>query len=293
MKKKIKYILEYIPFYLLVRAMQAMPFGIALKAGRQLGALLYKVSGKRVAMAEKNMAGALNIDNAQAAGTTKKAFVNVGMTLAEFVNLPNLNRSFFEERITVEGEENLIDAQSDDKGILLLGAHLGNWEILGAYLQYKFGNLSVIYRKTKNPYVDNFINSIRTYPGTETIPHRNSIRQVMSNLKKKGMVGILLDQHAIPEDAVVVDFFGRPAATNYGLAVIALKTGAPVVPAFVVRDGLGGYKCIYEKPIRPVKDEDKDKSIKDATISFNMALEKIISTYPEQWFWIHKRWKVD
>ncbi|MBE9535668.1 MAG: lysophospholipid acyltransferase family protein [Proteobacteria bacterium] len=293
MKKKIKYILEYIPFYLAVKTMQAMPFALAVKAGRTLGALLYRLSGKRVTMAENNIARALDLDKAEAAGIIKKAFTNVGITLAEFVNLPQLDRSFFEERVAIEGEENLIDAQADGKGVLLLGAHIGNWEVLGACLQYKFGNVSVIYRKTKNIYVDNFINSIRTYPGTETIPHRNSIRKVMSNLKKKGMVGILLDQHAIPEDAVVVDFFNRPAATNYGLAIIALKTGAPVVPVFVIRDGLGSYKCIYEKPIRPAKSDDRDKNIRDATSAFNTALEKIIRAYPEQWFWVHNRWKVD
>ena len=230
MKKRIKYILEYVPFFLAVKMLQALPLGMATKAGRTLGALLYRLSGKRVAMAEGNIKRALKLEDAEAAKTIKNAFTNVGITLAEFVNIPQLDSSFFEERISIEGEENLIDAQSDGKGILLLGAHIGNWEILGAYLQHKFGNVSVIYRKTKNIYVDNFIDSIRTSTGTETIPHRNSIRKVMSNLKKKGMVGILLDQHAIPDDAVVVDFFNRPAATNYGLAIIALKTGAPVVP---------------------------------------------------------------
>jgi len=288
-----KYILEYIPFYLFAKAIQAMPLAMAIKTGRTLGALLYRLSGKRVAMAESNISRALGLDKQEASEITKKAFINVGTTLAEFVKIPYLDRSLFDNNISVEGEENLTDAQSDGKGVLLLGAHIGNWELLGAYLQYRFGNISVIYRKTKNTYVDSFINSIRTSLGTETIPHRNSIRKVMSNLKKKGMVGILLDQHAIPEDAVVVDFFKRPAATNYGLALIALKTGAPVVPVFVVRDGKGGYKCIYEKPIRPSKSDDNDKSIEEATISFNTALEKIITAYPEQWFWIHNRWKLD
>ncbi len=290
--QKLKYLAEYIPFYLLVRVLQSLPFDRAVGAGKKIGHLLYLLMGSRTKMAAENISRSLNIEAAPAQEIAKNAFCNIGATFTEFINLPSRDDDFFDNNIELVDEENFLKAKEQGKGVLLLTAHLGNWEILGALHQRRFGQIHVVYRKTKNPYVDSFIDNSRKACGFKTIPHRNAVRKIMSALKKGDTVGLLLDQHAMQQDAIVVDFFGRPAATNYGLALIALKTGAPVIPIFLVRTEEGRYRCHFDKPVELTTTGDMDENIRSATIKFNTVIEKYIRKYPDQWFWIHKRWKV-
>lgn len=288
---KIRYFFEYIPFYLLTKILSSLPFRVSVNIGKRLGRLLYRIDRKRRDIAIENISMALGLERADADIIVKKVFENLGMVFAEFVNIPRLGKDFFVDNIAVEGFENYLSANNDGKGVLLLGAHLGNWEFNPPSHLTRVAAANVVYRKTKNPYVERFVDSIRRSCGLNTIPHRNSIREIMAALKRGEGVGLLLDQHTGEKEAIVVDFFGRPAATNIGLAVIALKTGTPVVPMFMVREG-EKYRAVYEEPIRLHKTGDTERDIRDATIRFNYIIEKYVRRYPEQWFWVHRRWKV-
>lgn len=292
MPSKLRYLAEYAPFYLFAKLSSALPFEVSAKAGRCVGRLFYAFGKRRREMAIKNISTSLGLERGAAEETARRAFENIGITFSEFLKLPSLEESFFEKNIEVEGFENFLSARAEGKGVLLLGAHFGNWELLGATFRRHGGPASVVYRKTKNPYVDSFIDSVRQRCGLKTIPHRNSARKIMSALRHGEAVGILLDQHATSKDGIIVDFFGRPAATNYGLALIALKTGAPVVPTFLIREDGGKFRCVYDKPVHLAKSGDLEADIRDATIRFNEIIERFIRNNPEQWFWIHNRWKV-
>lgn len=292
MSSRMRYFAEYIPFYLFARFISILPLKSSLQAGRRLGRLLFTIDRGHRKTAMENVSMTLGLGSVEAEGIARKVFENIGMTFAEFIKIPALDKGFFEEKVVVEGFENYLRARGEGKGVLMLGAHLGSWELLPACHLIKMGQAaSVVYKKTKNPYVSAFIDSIRRSYGLKTISHRNSVKEIMSALKKGEGVGILLDQHAGSKEAVFVDFVGRPAATNYGLALIALKTGAPVVPMFLVRDGEERYRTIYEEPIYLLKSGDSERDIREATVKFNNVIEKYIRKYPEQWFWVHKRWK--
>lgn len=292
MSSKITYFAEYIPFYLFARLFSNLPLKSSVRLGKRLGRLLYSIDGRHRRIAIENISSTLGLDSVEAEGVARKVFENIGITFAEFIKIPTLNKAFFDNNVEVEGFENYLRAKDYGKGVLMLGAHLGNWELIPAVHLIKKGQAaSVVYKRTKNPYVDRFIDSIRRSYGLKTISHRNSVKEIMAALRRGEGVGILLDQHAGSREAVVVDFIGRPAATNYGLALIALKTGAPVVPMFLVREGEERYRFIYEEPIHLQKSGDSERDVREATIKFNSVIEKYVRKYPEQWFWVHNRWK--
>jgi KDO2-lipid IV(A) lauroyltransferase len=290
MSSRITYLVEYIPFYIIARGFSVLPFSLSVKAGRMIGGLLYRIDRKHRNLASENISLALGLSRSEAEALAKRVFENIGMTFAEFIKIPVLDRDFIENNIAVDGLDNYLEAKAEGKGVLLLAAHLGNWELLAAPLRGE--KVSVVYKKTKNPYVNSFINGIRGSYGLKTISHRNAVKDILAALKRGEGVGILLDQHAGMKEAVIVDFLGRPASTNIGLAIIALKTGAPVVPIFLVREGEGRYRAVYEEPIYLQKSGDSEKDIREATVRFNSVIEKYVRRYPEQWFWVHNRWKI-
>ena len=292
MPSRIKFLAEYFLLHLFTRFIYILPFDFTVKIGRALGRLVYRLDERHRRIALENIASTLGLKGPEAERIAFSVFENLGMVLAEFIKIPTVDKSFLDKRVSVEGFENYLKAKSEGKGILMLGAHLGNWELLAATHLLKMGEgASVVYMKTKNPYVDRFIDSIRKSYGLKTIPHHNAMKQVLAALRRGEAVGVLLDQHGGQKEAIKVDFIGRPAATSIGLALMALRTGAPVVPMFMVRDGDNRFRFIYEKPIHLEKSGDMEKDIRDGTIVFNKVIEDYVRRYPEQWFWVHRRWK--
>ena len=289
---KLTYFIEYVLFRLLIGFIGLFPPEISINIGRFLGRLACRVDRKHRRIATDNLVMALGMEEKEALTFSRAVFENLGQTFTEFMQPHRFGRAYISDFVHVEGLENLQRAREKGKGVLILAAHLGNWELLGSALREHSGPVTVVYKKARNPYVREFIFSARKRRGIDTIPHRNSARKILALLKKRETVGILLDQYATNKDAVKADFFGIPAETNYGLALIALKTGAPVVPAFMVREESGRYRCFYEKAIELDKGDDLQEDIKSATGRFNEVLERLIRRYPEQWFWVHNRWKV-
>ena len=292
MPSRIIYLPEYLLLYLFTRIIYILPFDFSVKIGRLLGRLAYRLDERHRRIALENIASTLGLKGAEAEKIVFSVFENLGMVLAEFIKIPTVDKSFLDKRVSVEGFENYLKAKSEGKGILMLGAHLGNWELLAATHLLKMGErASVVYMKTKNPYVDRFIDSIRKSYGLKTIPHHNAMKRVLAALRRGEAVGGLLDQHGGDKEAIKVDFIGRTAATSMGLALMALRTGAPVVPMFMVREGDDRFRFKYEEPIYLKKSGDMEKDIRDGTIIFNRVIEDYVRRYPEQWFWVHRRWK--
>ena len=289
---KLRYFVEYVLFRLLIGFIRLFSPSASVKIGRFLGRLAFKVDKKHRRIAVDNLSMALGMEEEDALPFSSLVFENLGQTFVEFMQPHRFGRAYVADYVNVEGLENLQSAMAKGKGVLILAAHIGNWELLGSALREHAGPVTVVYKKAKNPFVTEFICSARKKRGIDTIPHRNSARKILALLKKNETVGILLDQHATNKDAIKADFFGIPAQTNYGLALIALKTGAPVVPAFMVRDESGVYRCVYEKAIDLDKGDDRQEDIESATSRFNEILERLVRRYPEQWFWVHNRWKV-
>jgi KDO2-lipid IV(A) lauroyltransferase len=185
----------------------------------------------------------------------------------------------------------VVNALSRNKGVFFLTAHFGNWEFLCAAGSLMTGNLAVIARPADFKPLDRMIGEIRTLFGTEVILKQKALRRVRSALRENKLIGILLDQNVDWYEGIYVPFFGRWACTNKGLALLAVMTGTPVVPAFPVRQKDGRYRLIFEKEVELRRTGDRTRDIEENTELFTNIIEKYVIKYPDHWFWFHKRWK--
>lgn len=189
------------------------------------------------------------------------------------------------------GMHHLAAARKKNKGVLVLTAHIGNWELLISAAGLLGMPVSAVYRPLAFAPMDMFISDFRSRCGGRLYPKKSAMRNIVRGLKNNETVGILLDQSAKRSGAVFVGFFGRPAATASGLAVIAKRMQAPVIPAFLVREADGAFSVIFGAEVPFFRTGDPESDIRENTKLYNREIESVIRKYPEQWFWVHKRWK--
>lgn len=188
------------------------------------------------------------------------------------------------------GMANLLAAMQQKKGVLVLTAHLGNWELLLTAAGRVGLPISAIYRPMEFEPLDRFFRQLRSRNGASLFPKKKAMRKVLRSLRDNKLVGILLDQNTGASQGVFADFFGEPAGTNKGLALLARETGTPVVPMFLVREK-GFFRVICGPQLPRIKTRDKTKDIEASTQLYNKVIEDKIRSYPDQWFWVHRRWK--
>jgi KDO2-lipid IV(A) lauroyltransferase len=217
---------------------------------------------------------------------------SLGWMAAEFARMPSYSAENIEETIVLDGHENFLEGQRRGKGLLFLTAHLGAWE-LSSYAHALYGHpLHYMARPLDNARLDALVNHYRSISGNVPIFKNESARAMLKILKDAGTVGILADQNTMPQEGVFVDFFGTPACTTAGIARVALHTGAAVVPGYAVWDAtLNKYRLRFEPPLELIRTGDTDRDILENTQQFAKVTEEIIRKYPEQWVWIHARWK--
>jgi KDO2-lipid IV(A) lauroyltransferase len=198
----------------------------------------------------------------------------------------------FRKRVKIEGLEAALRLLGKRKGVLLLLSHFGNWEMMGIMSKLIGNSIMVIAKPMKkNKKMDQFITKIRSAAGLEVVSSIKASRIVIKALSQNRVVGILIDQRAKRSEGIWADFFGKKAPTTPGLAVLAMKTGAPVVPVFMIRDGFGKHRLVIQEPLELVHTGDIKKDVEANTQLFNRTLESMIRQYPDQWFWVHRRWE--
>jgi KDO2-lipid IV(A) lauroyltransferase len=214
------------------------------------------------------------------------------MTFVEFLRSPGLNTDKLLERVELEGRSHVEEALRRGKGIIFLLGHIGNWELLGRMARFFGGSLMAIARPLKkNERLDRFIEDVRRSSGLEVIGSKRVARQVVSALRANKMVGILIDQREKRSQGVGVEFFGKKASTTPASAFFAIKTGAAVIPVYALRLEGGRHRFVAEPPVELIKTGDKAEDIRANTQRHTEVLESIIRRYPDQWFWIHRRWE--
>lgn len=275
------------------RVFERLSFDNCRYAGAWLGLALYAGLGKRIAIASRNVRLAFGVSPARANQIARRSCVNFGMTFAEFMHLKVATKEEIRAYSWIEGLEHIEASFADGKGVILLTGHLGNWEIMGARAAQEFP-LTVIARPTSNPGVQSHIDAARAAGGLKTISKWEKGRAPLQTLKDNQALGILPDQHA-GGDGELLPFFGQPTRVWSAVARLALLSGARVVPAFGVRktpflaDGRIVAKVApgWNVP----KSKDKNAAILDGTRRMIGELETIISAHPEQWLWLHRRWR--
>src|ERR1700740_2597007 len=217
---------------------------------------------------------------------------NLGWMAAEFAGFPQYRRKNIRQWVVLDGHENFLAGQSRGKGVLYLTGHIGAWE-LSSYAHALYGfPLHYMARPLDNPRVDALINRYRCLSGNQPIFKNESARTLLKILHGSGTVGILADQNTMPQEGVFVEFFGKTACTTTGIARLALHTEAAVVPGYAYwDDGIGKYRLRFEPAVELIRTGDTERDVLVNTQKFAKVIEEIIRKYPEQWVWVHARWK--
>jgi KDO2-lipid IV(A) lauroyltransferase len=224
------------------------------------------------------------------AALARRCFEHLGMTAMECCRLYFGRADRLIARVRGHGTEHIGQAMAEGRGVFFLTGHFGNWELLAATHGHAGFGLSVVVRPLDNPYLDAVIARARERSGLRAISKRDAVQGVRDALGRGQCIGILLDQDA-GRDGVFVPFLGHPASTSRALAVLAIKTRAPVVPAFIHRLPDGGHELALDPPIPLANTGDLDHDIEVNTARYTEALERHVRAHPEQWFWVHRRWK--
>jgi len=219
-------------------------------------------------------------------------YISLGRQLAEFCLFPCYTRENVTQVVVYDGLKNYEKAVARGKGVLFLTGHLGAWE-LSAFAHSLYGHpLRVVMRSLDNPYLDRMVRQSRTMHGNLAVDKDEFVRGLMAAMKKGETVGILMDPNMTPPQGVFVDFFGIPACTASGLARIALRTDAAVVPGFTVwEESKGKYVLRFEPAVELVRTGDLEADLKANTQKFTRVIEDYVRRYPDQWLWVHRRWK--
>jgi KDO2-lipid IV(A) lauroyltransferase len=278
--------------YSLVLVLGLMPKRWSDRLADALGALSYALDRRHRRIALENLERAFGLEKtpAELKRIAVAAFQNLVRIGFEVGWSLRLGPEEIMRHCHVEGINNLRKACAQGKGVLILTLHIGNWEFLPLGVIVNGLKASLIYRPLDFAALDRFFFQYRSRFGAQPIPKKKSMRKVLNALKRKECVGVLLDQDSGRAAGVFADFFGHPACTNKGMALLALKTQAPVLPAYLIRRG-NGFEIVFGPQVPLIQNSAKGDDLQVNTAQFNRVLEEIIRRYPEQWLWMHKRWK--
>jgi KDO2-lipid IV(A) lauroyltransferase len=285
--------LAYAAAWLVLKSVGALPRRAATGLATFVVALLFRARPKLRKTAEFNLRLALpDWTEAQRGETMRKMVRNLGRMAAEFARMPRLTKGNVQEVVTLDGHENFLAGHERGKGVLYLTGHIGAWE-LSSFAHALYGYpLHYMARPLDNTRLDALVNRYRCASGNRPIFKNESARSMLKILKDAGTIGILADQNTLPAEGAFVDFFGKPACTTTGIARVALHTDAAVVPGFAYWDeSIQKYRLRFEPPVELIRTGDTEKDVYENTQQFAKVLEEIIRKYPDQWVWVHARWK--
>ncbi|MGH9678514.1 MAG: lysophospholipid acyltransferase family protein [Candidatus Acidiferrales bacterium] len=285
--------LEYAAAWLVLKTLGAMPRPVSRFVGVATATvLLWLRPGLRRAASENLRLAFPDWNRGQRRAAFRGMVRQLGWMGAEFARFPRHTKQNIDRIVLLDGFENFAAAQQRGKGVLFLTGHMSAWE-LAPFAQALFGHpLHFIARAIDNPHVDALVTRYRCLGGNLPIEKNQSARAVLKVLAEGGTVGILADHNTLPAEGVFVDFFGILACTTAGLARFALHTDAAVVPGFLHWDpALRKYRLCFEPAVELTRSGDPAADIQENTQRFTRVIENYVRKYPEQWLWLHRRWK--
>jgi Kdo2-lipid IVA lauroyltransferase/acyltransferase len=285
--------LEFACVWIAVRVLRALPRPLSRGVGISLGLAAYMASGRLRRVGVRNLQIAFpQLSDAERRRIVRQLFVGLGRQLSEFCQFPSYTAENARQVAVYDGFENYEAARVAGRGVLLLTAHLGGWEI-GSFVHSLFGHpINIVVRRLDNPKVDALVDRYRTLHGNRTFAKEDFARGLLAAMKAGETVGILIDTNMTPPQGVFVDYFGVPACTASGMARVALRSGAAVVPAFTIWDKqLRKYRVRFDPALRLVSTGDDDADAVSNTAMFTRVVQEYATRYPEQWLWVHRRWK--
>ncbi len=263
------------------------------KLAEFLGRVWFLVDTRHRRIALNNLELALRdeLEKRERKNIARRNFVHLSRVVLELPYLRKLTAEEIDGFVTFFGLEHFNAAVQKRRGLLILASHFGNWELMALAFSLRYRPINIVIRPLDNPFLDGLINTIRTRGGNQMIEKKGSIRKILHLLAAGEPVAMLIDQNLAWYDGVFVPFFKEIACTNKALASLALRTDAPVIPAYNVRQRDGSYLIVVEPEVELVKSGNKRRDVEENTARFNKVIESYVRRHPEQWFWVHQRWK--
>ncbi|MGE3841086.1 MAG: lysophospholipid acyltransferase family protein [Vicinamibacterales bacterium] len=292
-ERRFRHRAEYVTVRLVSAVSRLLPRWMALRFGGGIGVLFFSLDRRHRQHAIDNLAvGFPQWSPRQCAETARRVFVHFGRLLVELMRFDGLSQDDIRARTEIVGLERVQAAYRQGKGVLFFTGHFGFWEVHALAHGALIAPIAVVARPIDNPMVHALLERIRTSTGNVVIQRKGALRRILKALQSNQGVALLIDQHIQPADALVVDFFGRPAATTAALAALAVRTGAPVIPVFALPLPDGRFRLVYEPAVAPPADETPE-ALKQFTQRCTNVLEMYVRRYPDLWLWMHRRWRIE
>jgi KDO2-lipid IV(A) lauroyltransferase len=296
---KIIWLIQAVFFYLFTLLIAALPRSLSTRIGTNVGIFLFNILHSRRAIAIDNIRQALpfmqrhplwtgEFESAEAIALA--TFINLGISVVEVCRLYHGKGDELIASMVVTGLDNFHRAKEQGKGVLCISGHCGNWELISlSFKKHLDENVSAIARMQNNPYLNTLVEKMRSGYGNEVIYSKAALRPILGVLKHKGVIGMLTDQAVFADNGVLIEFLGRKAWANKASAVIARKTGAPVIPVFGYRDH--DRHVLSFLPEFTPSDDRTEAGVSQDIQAQSRYLEDFICAHPADWYWIHRRWK--
>jgi KDO2-lipid IV(A) lauroyltransferase len=275
----------------LQRIFSLLPYSWGVSFGGTIGKLVFILIPKERRRTLSHLKAAFGEEKSdqELERVGRSVFEHYGKTLAELALIDKMAKRF-NELVTTSGYEHLDKGLRDGKGIIIVTGHIGNWEIMGGYSAMNGYPLTVIAKKIYYDKYNALLVNLRARMKVETIFRDDSVKKMLSVLRKNRILGFLVDQDVDTIEGVFVNFFGRPAYTSTAPIRFAMASGSPVIPAFIVRDGMRHHVTVMP-PLEISRTGDKDEDLRVNTQRWVTLQEKVIREYPHMWVWNHRRWK--
>ncbi len=293
MTATVRQTLEFVAVWCMVQGLRLLPRRVARAVGAGVAGLAFVALGRLRSVGRRNLKLAFpEKSDAERERILRAEYRNLGYLMAEFCQMPGYTAERASRFIRYEGLENYVGARDLGQGVLVLTGHLGAWELSSFYHSLMGMPMGMVIRRLDNPLVDLFVNRIRCLHGNRVIHKDDFARGLIASMRSGQTVGILMDTNMTPPQGVFVPFFGVEACTASGMARVAQKTGAAVVPGFLLWDEQERqYVLRFGERIALVDTGDPEADAITNTARFTAVLESYIRQYPEQWLWMHRRWK--
>ncbi len=288
MNKKFKNLYEFFLFRITIGALKRLPFEFTFKLSAKLGVFVGMVLGIRKKVAYSQIKESFpEKSEKEIKRILKRMYENIGYQSIEFFlgDTKNLLKN-----IRAVGFENLLEAYSRNKGVIVVSGHFGNWEMAGEFIASKGIRVGAIVKRQRNPYVNDYIENRRKGSKIHLIYKKRSFRGIVKELKNGSAIAFLSDQ-AANKQGIKLNFLGRPASVNIGAAKLALKFSVPIVFCYSLREPDNSLSLHFHKPIFIEELDGNQKNVNYITQALNNEIENVVKKYPENWFWVHKRWK--
>jgi len=283
--------LEHLSIMGFVIGTRLLPARVSVWLAGVLGQVAFDVIGFRRKVTLSNLgrrlAGGRSDEEIENIG--RRSYMHFGMSVAEFVRVPAVNQDYVDRYIRLDGLEHLDRALEGKKGAVLVTGHFGSWELMGRALVLSGYPMKFIVGVQRNPLVQDMMNDLRRAAGIGVV-EPDSLLRITRSLRSNSLVAMLSDQDAGPH-GVFIDFFGEKASTPQGAARLAMMTGAPVIPGFMVRLGGLRHQVVIEKPIEVPAGLSREEAVMEITRGFTAVIEKYAREYPDHYLWAHRRWK--